>query len=266
MEMKQTILRAANTLVNTVVVLALCLAGFYSVFALWDNNRIYTAAADVQADMIKLKPEITSEDGSSSADFSALREVNDDVCAWISLDNTAIDYPVLQGETNHSYINTDVYGEFALAGSIFLDSRNDNTFTDTYSLLYGHHMKNSKMFGDLDLYKDAEFFRLNRTGTLVLPDRVYHLEILSCLLAKASEDAIFNPTQWQDENITKLYDYIKENALYVHNDMLTELSETAEPVQIQALSTCSSEFTDARTIVLTVMEPYESEELGGQIE
>ena len=42
-------------------------------------------------------------------------------------------------------------------------------FSDCYNLLYGHHMDNGGMFGDLDKYKDADFFDGHITGTLLLP-------------------------------------------------------------------------------------------------
>ena len=74
------------------------------------------------------------------------------------LDGTMpVRYPVLQGEDNLTYINKDVYGNFALAGSIFLDSNCDRSFQKKYSLLYGHHMAEHKMFGDLDLYEKQKF-------------------------------------------------------------------------------------------------------------
>lgn len=260
MEFHRTVLRAANSLFNLVVILLLLAAGSYSAFALWDNQRIYAAAGDVQADMIKLKPEVILTEEDSGADFSELLAVNPDVCGWITLDNTNVDYPVLQGETNFTYINTDVYGNFALAGSIFLDTRCSKEFTDTYSLIYGHHMADSKMFGDLDLYKDEKFFQENTTGSLVLPGKAYQLEIIACLLVPASEDNIFEPTIWQDSNISRFLEFVESNALNLHDEILAELKAAEKPFQILALSTCSYEYTDARTIVLTWMKPFSSEE------
>ena len=251
--MAKCILKAANSLVNLVVVLCLCVAGIYAVYALWDNNRIYSAASDVQADMVKIKPAV-EEDGGAS--FEELLAVNSDVCAWVTLDNTKIDYPVLQGSTNLTYVNRDVYGNFALAGSIFLDTRNSRDFSDAYSLLYGHHMENSGMFGDLDLYKDAAFFAENSTGMLILPDRAYHLEIFACLLTEAGEDTIFDPEQRQND-IDGLLSYARENSLHLREETIKKLEQSDAP-KILAFSTCSTEFTDARTIILTVMEPYQA--------
>ena len=251
--MSKWILKAANALLNWAVILCLCVAGAYAVYALWDNSRIYAAADNVQADMVKIKPETTENGGAS---FAELLAINPDVCAWVTLDNTNIDYPVLQGSTNLTYINQDVYGNFALAGSIFLDTRNERDFSDAYSLLYGHHMENSGMFGDLDLYKDQTFFDENTTGTLILPDRAYQLEIFACLVLDAGDDTIFDPGRWQTD-INGLLSYVSDNNLYLRKETVEALERMDNP-QILALSTCSTEFTDARTIILAVMEPYQA--------
>ncbi len=251
--MASRILKAADSLVNLVVVLCLCVAGAYAAYALWDNNRIYTTASDVQVQMEEIKP-VIEEDGGAS--FEELLAINQDVCAWLTLDNTEIDYPVLQGSTNLTYINKDVYGNFALAGSIFLDTRNNRDFSDTYSLLYGHHMENSRMFGDLDLYKDQTFFDENTTGTLILPDRAYNLEIFACMLVDAGDDYIFNVDQWQTD-IDGLLSYVRSNSLHLHEETISKLKQMNEP-KVLACSTCSTEFTDARTIILAVMESYQT--------
>lgn len=255
-------LRLGNAIVNFALILSLLVSGAYAVYALWDNNQVLSAAGDVQADMIKLKPKVEPEAEDNSASFEELLAINPDVVGWISMDNTRIEFPILQGSSNFDYINTDVYGNFALAGSIFLDSRNKRDFSEDYSLLYGHHMANGNMFGDLDLYKEEQFFRDNRTGTLILPDRTYTLEIICCMLVGSSDDYIFEPQSTQ-YNINGLLEYAEKESLFVNEDVLTRARETKD-VQIIALSTCSSEFTDARTIVLAVMNPNIASGIGGE--
>ena len=248
------LLRILDTAVNLMLVLLLLTAGAYAVYALWDNGQILAAAENVQADMMQLKPAVDMAGGEpdDGAAFEALLQVNSDVCGWITMDNTKIDYPILQGESNLTYINTDVYGNFSLAGSIFLDSRNSRNFHEGYLLLYGHHMAEGRMFGDLDQYKDEAFFRENRTGMLILPEKIYNLEILACLLTDASEKMIFEPDAVRHD-IQALLDYAERSALHLNGDVL-QRARQAESLQILALSTCASEFTDARTIVLTVMD------------
>lgn len=254
---KHLALRAADLLLNVIVVLFLLTAGAYSAYALWDNAQVYRAVDDAQADLLQFRPRA---DGENTASFEELQAINPDVKGWITLDHTSIDYPVLQGENNFSYINTDVYGDFALTGSIFLDADCDAGFRDRYSLLYGHHMENGRMFGDLDLYKGENFFRENTTGTLILPDRTYHLEVFACLLVPASEEAIFEPGQWK-ENPAGLVSFVREQALHLHEETLDALCGTPD-AQILAMSTCSAEFTDARTILLAWMKTPGSEKEG----
>lgn len=248
------VLKALNFLISLLFICTLCVAGSYSTYALWDNHQVYAAAENVQDDMLRLKPQ--EDDGAS---FQELLAVNPDVAAWITLDNTNIDYPVLQGSSNLSYINTDVYGNFALAGSIFLDSRCDKTFQDVYSLLYGHHMANGSMFGDLDLYKEKAFFDENKTGKLRLPDRSYDLEIIACLTAASSDDRIFEIGQIQAD-LESFIGYAEQNALYMRRGVWEDIySQEDKKYQILALSTCSSEYTDARTVVVTIMKPSKME-------
>ena len=263
MNFSALLLKAANGLFSLIVGLALVVAGTYSVYALWDNEQIYAAADNVQADMIRLKPKLepAENEEEARASFAELLAINKDVRAWVTVDNTNVDFPVLQGEDNLTYINTDIYGNFALAGSILLDSRNAPDCSDAYSLLYGHHLANSGMFGDLDLIKDEKFFAENRTGALILPDRAYSLEIYACLLVSASEEAIFEPeTVRGDMHI--LYDFCTENAMFCRTETL-EAARNDPASQTLALSTCSSEFTDARTIVLALMKPYQPDTTGG---
>lgn len=255
MNASRKFLKAANSLLSIVVVLFLLTVGAYSAYSLWDNAQVYAAVDDIQSELMQLKPK-TNEDGKAS--FEELRAINPEVCAWLTLKHTKIDYPVLQGKDNLTYLNTDVYGDFALAGSIFLDSNCDNTFEGNYSLLYGHHMENHKMFGDLDKYTDEKFFKKNDSGTLILPDRSYGLKIFACLRVSASERVIFEPGQWQADT-TGLVEYVRDHAMYVHQETLNKIGTSEGNRQILAMSTCSSEYTDARTVILALMIPNSTE-------
>lgn len=255
MDISRIFLKAANSLLSIVIILFLVVAGAYSAYALWDNAQVYAAVDDIQSQLLKYKPKPGEDNGPT---FEELRAINPDVCAWITLDGTKIDYPVLQGEDNLTYINKDVYGNFALAGSIFLDSSCDRTFQDKYSLLYGHHMAEHKMFGDLDKYEKQKFFKKYKTGTLVLPDRSYKLEIFACIKTSASEENIFIPQKWQ-ESTKGLLQYAQKSALHLHEDTLKKVGTSEKYSQVLAMSTCSSDYTDARTVILAVMKPYSPE-------
>lgn len=250
MSAKRRVVKLINSFVSLVVLIAVVCAGAYSAYALWDNQQVYEGARNIQIQMQELKPDISDPEVKPS--FEELLKINPDVCAWITMDGTNIDFPVLQGETNLTYINKNVYGEFALAGSIFLDFRNSRDFSDPYNLLYGHHMAEGNMFGDLDLYEEEAFFRKNTTGVLITPDRIYDLETVALLVVNASQEGAF-AVEENRKDPTDVIAYIKENALYTRDAM----SKMSDGAQILALSTCSSDFTDARTILITVMIPHD---------
>ena len=249
MSFSRIVVKWINSFVSLIVVLALFLFGSYSVYSLWDNQQVYDAAKDIQIQMQELKPEQPTEEDEAPS-FDDLHAVNPDVCGWVTLYGTQIDYPILQGDTNLTYINTDVYGNFALAGSIYLDCRNSRDFSDVYNLLFGHHMANSRMFGDLDLYKDEGFFRKNVRGTLLTENAVYDLQVAALLLVPASEEGVFDITLY--ENADDVISYVRENAVFLNNTM----PEPGDEAQFLVLTTCSSEFTDARTVLVTTMTKH----------
>lgn len=264
-------IKALNSILTGLIFLVMACMGVYACYALWDNHQIYQAAEDVQSDMLRLKPDESDENGPS---FEELLKLNPDVCAWITMDGTRIDYPVLRGETNLTYINKDVYGNFSLAGSIFLDSRCDREFAGMYSLLYGHHMENGSMFGDLDLYKEERFFTENRTGTLLIPSRAIELETLACMEVAAADEEIFETEKWQ-EDLTGMLQYIRENALVYDEAAVAGMEEsmpdytggkTDRCPRMLVLSTCSGEFTNARTVLIAAMREEEKNGYGEEEE
>lgn len=247
--LNRIVIKLLNTILSLAVVSILLVSGCFSLFALWDNQKVYQRAENVQKQMLQLKPSIEPAQGGVEQ-FATLKEINPDVCAWLTLDGTQIDYPILQGSDNYAYINTDVYGNYALAGSIFLDAANDSEFLNAYSLLYGHHMSGSRMFGDLDNYKDRAFFDSNTSGTLILPNKAYDLAIFAVMIVPASEHTIFNAAQYKNDAPSVL-EFVNSNALYFRQSVVDDME--AADIQLIAFSTCASDYTDARTVVLARM-------------
>lgn len=124
------------------------------------------------------------------------KQISDDMVAWITVDDTEIDYPIMQAADNTKYLNTDPFGGYSLAGSIFLDSRNSSDFSDDYSLVYGHHMEYGRMFGTLDKFLDRDFLSEHSQGTLMIgknADITFRLKVFAAFRASAKDDAVFEP-------------------------------------------------------------------------
>lgn len=270
--MARRLLALLDGLLNLMTMLVIVVVGAYAGYALWDNGQIYASVENVQEDLLVYKQKAEEDHANIGLMFEELKTLNSDVIAWLTLDNTHIDYPVLIGEDNYEYLNRDVYGKFALAGSIFADCRCDPNFSDAYTLVHGHHMAEGRMFGDLDLYKNRVFFEENRTGMIYLPDRTYDLKTVACMVVKATDQVIFVPDRWQDD-IEDILEYIKDNSLHNDEQRIDDLldrnaaaKEGGVMPKIIALATCSSEYNDARTIVVAEMIPREESKNGEEEE
>jgi sortase B len=241
----QRLAQIGDRLVDCIISFILVVALLFSGFALWDNWNILNNAK-LDSLVSKYRPEDTGDDSSENPTLSELQAINPDVCAWLTVDNTSIDYPVVIGEDNTSYLNWDVQGEFSLSGSIFLDFRNSRDFTDFYSLIYGHHMEGNVMFGQLPEFLDTEFFKTHAGGSLFLPDRTLRIQWYACLETDAYDSQIFNPTYVGQDDQTKqaFLNYIQEKATQ-YRDVGVTTSD-----QIVALSTCQDAITDGRVILV----------------
>lgn len=251
--MHRRLIRLLNGIVSAAEAVLLITVLLYAVYCLWDNQHVYMQASSVQNELLAFKPQEAEEEGPS---FDELQAVNPDVCAWLTMDGTRIDFPVVQGSNNFEYLSLDVYGKFSLAGSIYLDSRNSRSWQDAYSLLHGHHLDQGRMFGDLDLYKQRDFFRDNRTGTLITPGGSWQLDVIAYLAVTSTDGVIFAPQRFLTD-ATGVYEYIRQKAVYLHEDTLT--LAMAENAPLLSLATCSSEASEARTIILCRMTAMNTE-------
>ncbi len=243
--------KAINKIVRIAAVILVLSSLLFSGFMIWDNNQIYVSAKNVKMELLDAKP-MESEDG--KLDFRKLLEINPDVKLWITLDGTAIDAPVVQGKDNYYYLNRDVFCKPSLAGSLYLDSRNASDFSDIYNIIYGHHMKGSLMFGDLDYYLDEEFFAENTTGSFRLPDSIKKFETLAVMQIPDSSKEIFRPNYYTDD-LSELCTFIEENALHISPDAFAKLQANPDSFQVTALITCTDGYTGTR-LVLLVMSEY----------
>ena len=206
------VIKAGNKILEILAALFIILMLLYGAYSLWDTCQI-NRRAFISGELMKYKPAGKMDESPSLQEH---QKINPDVSSWLTVDGTKIDYQIVLGETNLEYINQDIYGEFALSGSIFLDSRNDRKFIDSYSLLYGHHMDNGAMFGDVMNYKEKEYFESHKTGTLYLNEQLEKIQWFACVETDAYDEVIYNPQDYKKENLEEFlgrarYTFQKKN-------------------------------------------------------
>lgn len=234
--------RIGNRILSWISFIMILLLLSYGGFSLWHNWVVDHVAFGT--DMLDFKP--TEE---SSLTLEELMAINPDVRGWITIDGTHIDYPLVQGKYDYEYLNKDAMGNYVLSGSIFMSTTNAPDFSDPYTLIYGHHMDNGAMFGDIDLFVTSTFFEKNRTGTLYTKDRTYRIEIFSCVFTDAYDSNMYSQDTQVNEDLASLEAYIKS------------VSVQFRPAELQpgdhviALSTCSDVITNGRHLLIGKLIP-----------
>ena len=228
------IIRSVDNGINYLLLLALLLLLFTGVYFMLDTLYVYHDN-DVSRSF-------SFQSGADAEEI--IKEFTDDYVAWLFVDDANINYPVMQGLTNETYLDLDPYGEYSLSGSIFLDWRNKKDFSDTYNMVYGHHMAGGYMFGALDKYYDRTYFNNHKTGTLTVGNTTYDLQAFAVLQVAADVDEIFEPRGYE-----RVLEYARNNALYF---------EEPGNHHFLALSTCVDSVGLSRTVVLFTMTEGDS--------
>lgn len=260
------ILDKTVTVLSTLFVILLLL---YSGFSIWNTHMIMDGAF-VDDKLSEYKPstsveepnnppntgnednkgdnnniENPPEEGNSSHD--KLIEINKDYKFWITIFDTNIDYPVVQGKDNMEYINKDFYGKYSVSGIPFLDFRNSDYFEDNYNLLYGHNMENGAMFSDVMKFLDEDFFNSHLMGELYSLDKEYDIYLFASFETYASDEFVFMPGNLKETQMQALLDYIKSKAV-VYKEIGVNVNS-----KLICLSTCSNYSNNKRAVLFGML-------------
>lgn len=79
--------------------------------------------------------------------FEELKQKNSDTVAWLKVENTNIEFPVVQAKDNSYYLTYNFNKKYNVAGWVFADYKNKLNGTDKNIVVYGHNMRDDSMFG-----------------------------------------------------------------------------------------------------------------------
>ena len=167
--------------------------------------------------------------------FEQLKGINPDAVAWLTMDGTHIDHPVVRSTDNFDYLDRGFDGRFYAGGTLFRDHK-CSSFEEPYVMIHGHHMAAGAMFGDLDRYLDEGFFEKNRTGTLLTSEYDYDVEVFAAGVFDAYDANIYNGLGGEFPA-----EYVRMNALCFRG--------SGPHDHVLALSTCLDDMTDNRAVI-----------------
>ena len=183
-----------------------------------------------------------------TVDFAGLRQINSDVVAWIMIEGTNVNYPVVQGRDNSRYLTVMADGRKNAAGSIFMDYRCQADFSDRHTVIYGHYMGNGTMFHNVREYRRPGYFEEHPTGIILTPEKNFRFEVIAGYVAKPDSDA-WELTFASDEDFSA---WLAESMAASVFD--SGIVPTAED-RIITLSTCTYEFNNARFVLICRVMP-----------
>lgn len=215
----------------------------------FENLRQTVATTKVEASSktreVEVEVEAKKDTEALFTKYKVLKETNPDFCGWLKIDDTAIDYPVMNTpDQPRFYMRRGFDKEYSLSGTPFV-GLNGDVDSDMF-IIYAHNMSNGTMFSQLDSYKDQEFFEDHKrfSFTTINEERTY--EVFASLKVKVPVENDLAYYEYSgdlaDDDYEDLVNYLKRNSL-----IAAEGPRDRE--QILILSTCSYHTKDGRFII-----------------
>nr|WP_318684113.1 class B sortase [uncultured Acetatifactor sp.] len=184
--------------------------------------------------------------------YAEVFSMNDDMVAWLLIEGTKIDYPVMQTpEDENYYLHRDFYGNEDQAGCLILDT--DSSLQGeitTNQIIHGHNMRAGTMFGDLDLYQDEEYCKNHSRIRLFTRETERNYEVISVFYSQVylTTDLVFKYYNFfqadTEEEFQYFYDNIKALSLF-DTGVEAEFGD-----RFLTLSTCSYQVEEGRFVVV----------------
>ena len=182
--------------------------------------------------------------------YKKLFSQNKSLIGWIKIDDTNIDYPVMQTVNNEYYLDHNYNQQYDKNGSIFLDKDCDITNPGTNMIIYGHHMKSGKMFGNLQLYSNKSYYEKH---PYIQFDTIYEEGRYQIMYVFRSR--IYN----EDEIVFKYYQFFEASTPEEFDSHMNEMAnlslyDTGVTAtygdKLITLSTCDNSEQDGRFVVV----------------
>ena len=147
-----------------------------------------------------------------NVDFESLKQKNSDTVAWLKVENTNIEFPIVQANNNSYYLTHNFDKKYNVAGWIFADYKNKLDGTDRNIVVYGHNMRNNSMFGSLKDVITEEWYNNeeNKYITFVTENDYQTYQVFSVYQIKTEDYYI--QTEFKSNEFTEFIDTITKRS------------------------------------------------------
>ena len=229
-----------------ILLISLILVSSYNIFKELQNNKEQEAVFE---ELIEMVEQVDNESEETSIrNLKALYEINNDFVGWLSIEDTTINYPVVQSkDKSNYYLKRDFYKQYSSYGTPYISEQCEINQSDNI-IIYGHNMKNKSMFGALENYKSKEYYDSHQHITFETLDNITTYEIF----------AVFKTIAY-NSNGFRYYDYINFNNEKEYKEFIEECNERSfyktnkcpeYGNKLLTLSTCEYSSTNGRLVVI----------------
>lgn len=150
--------------------------------------------------------------------YAAIQEKNNDFVGWLRIEDTNINYPVMQSpEKPNFYLKHSFDKEYSNYGVPYVQENCELDVSDNITI-YGHHMNDGSMFAGLCKYESDEFYREHTTIQFDTMDGFGEYEIVAVFKTVAYSNAGFPCFLFvnadKSEDFNNFISKCKELALY----------------------------------------------------
>ncbi len=124
-----------------------------------EQNEVFEELENIITEEKEEQEENNEEQQEESINLQKLYELNNDFIGWLKIENTNISYPVMQTDNNRKdyYLRRNFYKQYSQLGTPYI-AEYCNVQTSDNVIIYGHHINNYKVFGELEKYKKKDFY------------------------------------------------------------------------------------------------------------
>lgn len=217
-----------------------------SIFFIFKDKKEEKVQEEIFEEIIDIAKENTEEKQEDIVNMKKLYKINNDIVGWIKIENTNIDYPIMQTkERPNYYLRRNFYKQYSILGTPYM-SENCNIEISDNLIIYGHHINGNKMFGELENYKSKEYYNNHKNIKFYTMQEKAEYEII----------AVFKTVAYTGFQYYKFYDAENEREFNTFVNKCKELSfyDTEEIAvygdKLITLSTCEYSNQNGRLVVV----------------
>lgn len=182
-----------------------------NIFKWYNNNKENKQIINEIAESVTINQE-TNEEKKYKINFEELKQKNSDTVAWLKIENTNIEFPIVQANNNSYYLTHNFDKKYNVAGWIFADYKNKLDGTDRNIVVYGHNMRNNSMFGSLKDVITEEWYNNeeNKYITFVTENEYQTYQVFSVYQIKTEDYYI--KTEFKSNEFTEFIDTITKRS------------------------------------------------------